>query len=53
MTGTKVCIRIDIDTVRDTQVLPVVLEILDQFNAMPHSLSQQGRTLPLRTTGII
>lgn len=33
MTGTKVCIRIDIDTVRDTQVLPVVLEILDQFNA--------------------
>ncbi len=33
MTGTKVCIRIDIDTVRDTQVLPVVLEILDHFDA--------------------
>lgn len=33
MTRTKVCIRIDIDTVRDTQVLPVVLEILDQFDA--------------------
>jgi len=33
MTRTKVCIRIDIDTVRDTQVLPVVLEILDSFDA--------------------
>ena len=33
MTRTKVCIRIDIDTIRDTQVLPVVLEILDSFDA--------------------
>jgi undecaprenyl phosphate-alpha-L-ara4FN deformylase len=33
MTRNKVCIRIDIDTVRDTQVLPVVLEILDSFDA--------------------
>lgn len=33
MTRTKVCIRIDIDTVRDTQVLPVVLDILDRFDA--------------------
>lgn len=32
MTRTKVCIRIDIDTVRDTQVLPVVLGILDMFD---------------------
>lgn len=32
MTRTKVCIRIDIDTVRDTQVLPVLLGILDQFD---------------------
>jgi peptidoglycan/xylan/chitin deacetylase (PgdA/CDA1 family) len=33
MTRTKVCIRIDIDTVTDTQVLPCVLEILDSFDA--------------------
>lgn len=32
MAETKVCIRIDIDTVKDTQVLPVVLEILDRFD---------------------
>lgn len=33
MTKIKVCIRIDIDTVRDTQVLPFVLELLDRFDA--------------------
>ncbi|MBN2109657.1 MAG: polysaccharide deacetylase family protein [Methanosarcinaceae archaeon] len=31
MKVTRVCIRIDIDTVRDTEVLPAVLDILDTF----------------------
>ena len=31
-TKTKICIRIDIDTIRDTHVLPNMLEILDEFN---------------------
>jgi peptidoglycan/xylan/chitin deacetylase (PgdA/CDA1 family) len=34
MTQTKIktCIRIDIDTIRDTEVLPTILEILDEFD---------------------
>ena len=32
MTKIKICIRIDIDTIRDTQVLPTILEILNEFN---------------------
>lgn len=31
-TKIKICIRIDIDTIRDTQVLPNILEILDTFD---------------------
>ncbi|MEZ5336047.1 MAG: polysaccharide deacetylase family protein [Methanolobus sp.] len=32
MTTTRICIRIDIDTVRDTEVLPTILEMLGKFN---------------------
>jgi peptidoglycan/xylan/chitin deacetylase (PgdA/CDA1 family) len=32
MTTVKVCIRIDIDTVKDAQVLPPLLDMLDLFN---------------------
>jgi len=48
MTRTKVCIRIDIDTVRDTQVLPVVLDILDRFDASATFFVTTGEDMTFR-----
>lgn len=31
MSKLKVCIRVDIDTIKDTQVLPIILELLDFY----------------------
>ncbi|WP_321417735.1 DUF2334 domain-containing protein [uncultured Methanomethylovorans sp.] len=48
MTKTKVCIRIDIDTVRDTQVIPIVLEILDRFDTSATFFVTTGEDMTFR-----